>query len=147
MAFFLLFFNVGAAQCLCWLQICSKVKKQQSNETCCNVSLVKSLQKPSWVSQNNAHSGSEWLSLSSGYLFTLQTLLCADTTRTGRRLRCVSVREEKKKKKKQKRLHILYIGYTVSPPETGERTAITVIASLTGWGALSRQEERKQWVW
>lgn len=51
------------------------------------------------------------------------------------------------KEKKKKRLHILYIGYRVSPPETGERTAITVIASLTGWGALSRQEERKQWVW
>lgn len=40
--------------------------------------------------------------------------------------------KEKKKKEKRKELHILYIGYIVSPPETGERTAITVIASLTG---------------
>lgn len=46
-------------------------------------------------------------------------------------------------KKKKKKLHILYIGYMVSPPQTGARTAITVIALLTGWGALSRQEERK----
>lgn len=87
-------------------KICSKVEMQQSNEACCsvgNVALVKFLQEPSWVSKNNAHSSSGWSSLSSGYLFTLQTLLCADTTQARRRLHCVSV-----KKKATHPLHRLY---------------------------------------
>ena len=93
----------------------AKWRSGSQNETCCNVSPVKSLQKPSWVSQNNAHSGPKWLSLSSGYLFTLQTLLCADTTRAGRRLRCVSVREgEKKERKKKRATHPLHRLYSVT---------------------------------
>lgn len=32
----------------------------------------------------------------------------------------------------QKKVHILYVGYMVSAAETGERTAITEIALLTG---------------
>lgn len=108
---------------------------QQSNESygsVGNLAPVKSFfHKPSWVSQNNAHSSAEWLSPSSGYLFTLQTLFCADTLPARRRVQSVSV----KKKENKENLHILYIDYMVSPLETGHRTAITAIGSLAGWGA------------
>lgn len=142
---FVIFFPHASYCCwvqfACWIGIYinkSVVKyKCKVNETCYsvgNVAPVEFVQKQSWVSKNNAHSSSGCVPLSSGYLFTLKTLFYADTTPARRRLHWVSVK---------KKLNILYIGYMVSPPETGERTAITVIALLTGWGALSRQEERK----
>lgn len=115
----------------------SKVEMQQSNETYWNIAL-KFLHKPGWVSKNNAHSSSGWLCLSSEIPFH-----CTNITLCWHNVNWA----EAAMRIWNKKVHILYIGYMVSPAEMGEGTAITEIAALTGWGALSRQEERKRSAW
>lgn len=95
---------------------------QQSNESCCNAALVKFLAEFLRTTPTAARDDCVF-PLDTFSLYKHYFVLTQHELGEG----CNAYL-----KKKEKKLHILYVGYMVSPAETGERTAITEIASLTG---------------